>query len=474
MELNPYKKISKLNQLVEGLTNSVSTLSRRFSRSLFGVSHDGLRDINTVYGYNIDPDFADFYNAFRFQDIAAAVIKKPARSCWRETPALKVGEDKIFEDELIVLDKLRIFDMLERADILNRIGRFSVLFVGVPDGLDPKDPLGRSNERSLENLYFTPYAEDGITISKWENDPLSNRFGLPLQYTLQIMDRGDKRTTVQTLSRNVHWTRIVHLAEGALDSDVEGLSALSEVLNRLVDLNKTMGGSSEAYFRNARGKYAFKTDPEFKSTISPEDKAALIEEVNAFTNNWQDIIRLSGIDAKVLNTPHASPEWTVKVSMQAIAGATGIPIRILTGEGAGQLAGNEDKLSYNQLITDRQNQLCSGWLLRTLQILAEANMIKPVPANAVVDWPVTEALNEKEKSEIRQNNADALNKASAALSPLGGLDGEVQAKQVIEEILQMEYDPLLEDGIPPVFDDPDDPDLKPGSNPKPGVSDDGE
>ncbi|MCK5641212.1 MAG: DUF1073 domain-containing protein, partial [Gammaproteobacteria bacterium] len=150
----------------------------------------------------------------------------------------------------------------------------------------------------------------------------------------------------------------------------------------------------------------------------------------------------------------------------AIAGATGIPIRILTGEGAGQLAGNEDKASYNELIRDRQSQSCTGWLLRLLKILSDANMIPEVPLEAVIEWPVTEALNEKEKAEVRKLNAEALASASNAINDLGGLADEMQPQQVIEDVLGYEYLPLLDSGIP----EPDiiiDPDPQPEPEPEP-------
>ena len=44
--------------------------------------------------------------------------------------------------------------------------------------------------------------------------------------------------------------------EGALDSNVEGESALQGPWNALIDKDKVRGGSGEAYFRNSRQKLA--------------------------------------------------------------------------------------------------------------------------------------------------------------------------------------------------------------------------
>ncbi|MCK5643133.1 MAG: DUF1073 domain-containing protein, partial [Gammaproteobacteria bacterium] len=243
------------------------------------------------------------------------------------------------------------------------------------------------------------------------------------------------------------WSRVVHMAEDALDSEVQGTSALGPILNRLNDLNKTIGGSAEAYFRNARGKYSFETSPDFKGTISETDKADLVTEIDAFTNNWKDAIRLSGITAKTLDTPQDDPTGTVKAAVEFISGTTGIPIRILLGVGAGQLAGNEDKASYNQLVSDRQDQECTPWLLRALTVLAQAKMIPEIPPNAVVKWPVTQVLNATEQATVRKTNSEALSNVATALNDMSGLSGEMTANQAIEEILEMTYNPLLDDGL---------------------------
>ena len=92
---------------------------------------------------------------------------------------------------------------------------------------------------------------DGIEIIKTDSEPASSRFGLPEFYQLQTIDvDGSHRKKVQIKSHVVHYSRIVHMAEGALDSTIEGMSALEQPWNALTDKNKTRGSSAEAYYRN--------------------------------------------------------------------------------------------------------------------------------------------------------------------------------------------------------------------------------
>ena len=429
------KTYRMLHTNLGAVLGNVATLSRRFLTSTHGVSHDDGRDVYTTYGYDRNLTFTNFFETYQRQDIATRIVNSVARSCWRDGAKYMVGEEQVLEDEMRTLVKVGLFKMIERADILNRIGRYSVLFVGVPDGNPIDTPVGKAPKDRLDRVFFAPFAYDGVVINKWETDKTSRRFGQPVEYNLQIVNRGEKRRTILTESRKVHWTRIIHLSEGALDGGLEGIPSLEPVMNRLIDLNKAIGGSAEAYFRNARGKYSLETESGFSGSLTDAEKADLDTEVQAFTNSWKDAMRLSGVNAKVLTTQHADPVGTVRVALQAISGSTGIPIRILTGEGAGQLAGNEDKESYNQLISDRQNLLCGGWLNGVLEILENAGMLD-VPDKAIINWPVATALNERDVAEIRMKEGEAFSNVMTGLSTPAGAHLEVD--DTLQKVLGIE------------------------------------
>ena len=457
---NPFKFKRKLGDddlanpsaIIRFMNTFTHTLRQQFGRSssLFGKSPNGARDYFEIFGYAERLSFSEYYSMFLRGGIAHAVVSKIAKSCWRDVPALEVDDKPVLEDEINSLKQIGFFQSMERADILNRIGNFSVLLIGAPDGLDLNQPLGQA--KSLDGYYFNPYAYDGIEITKWDNDPISPRFGKPVEYSLMTRVGNDQNKQVLMSARVVHWTRIVHMAEGTLDNSIEGASALQPVWNTLIDVLKTRGGSSEALYRNGRQKFALEADAGAAIDKSSVGIETLKEDVEAFTNNYQDFMRMQGMTAKVFQPNVASPRDNFDICIEEIAGVTGIPIRVLTGVGGGQLAGTEDRASWNSLVDDRQNSVCSGFLEQALDIFAEAGLFE-LPEDYTIVWPVTPTLNETEEAKVLLAKSNAFKNVTIGLSSIGG--AEVDAKTVFEQI-GLEDIEVDDSEIPPDPDEEDD------------------
>lgn len=416
------------NELSQYIQNQVYSKTLRFAdlvgRSA-GVSHGGKRSVYDIYGYPESYSFEDGYPYLRREGIANRVCAGVPASCWRSGFNICTGDEekptKVLEDEIRALSKKGLFSRFERADTLNRVGKFAILYVGVPDGLELDQPLGRVRGDAIKSVFFRPYAEDGITIASYDTDPKSERYNLPETYQLQVMGRGDTDKDQDTQAIVVHHTRCIHMAEHLLDSEIQGVPALEPIFNRILDVDKTTGGASEAYFRNARGKMGFEIDPEFSSDLIADSQAkeSFTDAAKKFTNDWEDQIIAIGAKINSINTPHYSPMDTFKVALQEISGNTGIPIRVLTGEGAGQLAGSEDRLTYNALINDRQDHVCTGWVDQLLKILNDSGVIS-VPENYFIEWPLAEPLTEIDQAELGNKRADTISKLTTAASSMGG------------------------------------------------------
>jgi hypothetical protein len=418
------KQIKALQNQLNGLTSTL-TLRDQIG-GILGLSHGGERSTYDIYGYPAQYYFRDGYRYARREGVANRVAFGVPASCWRGGFIVKEGtpdeeSDSILDDEINKLNLKQLFSRFERADVLNRMGAFSVLFVGVPDGLDFDQPIGSVSGDGFNSIYFRPFAYDGIEISKWNTDENSERYGMPELYQLEVMGRGDNEKSQQTQTIVAHYTRVIHLAENLLDNDVEGIPALEPIFNRILDIDKATGGAAEAYFRNARGKIAFEVDPEFSSSLMNDSaaKESFDKAGKAFTNNWQDQIVAVGSKINAITTPHQSPIDTVKVALWEISGNTGIPLRVLTGEGAGQLAGSEDRLAYNALICDRQSHVCAVWVRSLLDILSMANMID-LPQNYYVEFPLDEPSTAMDKALLNKTNAESLNLLATAKSSLAG------------------------------------------------------
>lgn len=413
--------------------HNVATTLKRTSGTLFGISPDGKRDYNTLFGYGVDLSYQDYFGMYARGGIAHTVVDKLPKACWRDLPRIETGDPEdptiILGEELEILRNKGLFAALERTDILNRIGNFAVMYIGVPDGLEPKLPVGSGGV--ITNTFYNSYSYDGTTISQFDTNPMSERFGRPDQYTVQTTSQGLKRKDVPALAVVSHWSRIVHMAEGALDSSVEGCSALQAPWNALIDIFKFRGSAGESFYRGSRQRTELRAKDGAKIDQTTEGIAAFEAEVQAWTNGYQDYIRTQDMEAHIENPSLESPLDGFTICMEEIAGITGMPLRILTGKGGGQLVGAEDRATWNSLIADRQLAFCSPRLLDALGVLAEAGMLE-LPDDARVVWPVNPVLNETEQAEVTSKRATAVNQVAAAVSTIGGDD--IQLGSALEAI----------------------------------------
>ncbi len=399
------------NRLLHAINSLKSTIpffgGRNGTGTSYGVSPNGLRDYNELFGYGKQLSFDDYYQMYLRGGIARTVVEKLPKACWRDVPKIMV--------------------------------------VGVPDGNELTEPLGSAS--NLDAVYFRPFTYGGTELLSWDTDLISPRYGLPTKYQVQEQNNDNKQKDINQNARVVNWERIVHMAEGGLDSVIEGTSALEPVWNALIDKDKSRGSSAEAYFINALQKFALTAKDGANLDMSTDAKNLLKSEVEGFSNNMQNFMRLMNMDVKVMQPGMESPRDTFDVAIEEIAGTTGIPVRMLTGAGAGDLAGSNDKASWNALVLDRQEQQCSQWLLDTLRILSKAGMID-LPDNAKVVWAPSQSTTEKEQSEVNRNNAQALTTLLQGLSTVAG--DEMSMDSVLKSF---GFDDIDVDDLPLPVDD---------------------
>lgn len=420
-------QVHKQNGIITNMSNMITSLRYGLGQ-MIGLSHNGKRDYNDTYGYpkhlSGENGFLLMYQLSKRMGLAHRVVWGVPKSCWRD--GVEVYESDEEEAKQVDLPELNglmrtdILNKIERADILNRMGPFSCLYIGIPED-DPITPIEQSRGRDASKVFFRPYAYDGIQISDLEQDSTNPRFGLPKYYQVQRMSRGDNEKDTSIQSMKVHWSRIIHMNEMALDSDIEGSGVLEPVFNRLLDFSKTAGGSAEAYFRNARRIITQEVDPKFSETLQNSEEAmkAFQEKTEQFTNEQKDYIVSSGSKIGQLQVQHSSPLDTAKIILWEVSGYTGIPMRILTGEGSGQLAGSEDQLAYNGIVSDRQTRICTPWVREIFDRLGKAGIIK-LPEGYDVRFPVQEAVTEIQKTDVNYKKAQTIELVvKAATAPAG-------------------------------------------------------
>jgi hypothetical protein len=357
--------------------------------------------------YNLGTDTysgdRDIYEALGYPK---AIIDRPVKASWKgpiEVIETVKKEATKFETSWIELfNRLKLKTVLMRADKLTGIGRYSVLFLGLNDTTDIeglRTPVVK--KPTLRLLYIKPLSENTAQIQSYVEDPKSERFGLPLLYNITLTT-GTKNSVIQ-----VHYSRIVHLVEELVEDEVFGTPRLEAVYNRLVDLEKMVGGDAEMFWRGARPGYTGEVQPDYQMTDTMfKDLKSQIDE---FENNLRRVLINEGVTYKALEQQIADPTGHVEIQMQMISAVTGIPKRILTGSERGELSSAQDKLEWIAYVTSRREEQNEPMILRPFIDKCIEIGVLPAPASPyVIVWDKLFSLSDKEKVEIGRLRAEAI------------------------------------------------------------------
>lgn len=453
------------------LLNTIETMSaiatRQSIASRLGKSYGDNRKLYTALGYKLSPTYKDYAAKYQRMDIARTIIDLPVRECWRNAPGVtesKENETTFEKDWLQLVKNHRIFHYLSRADRLGSLGTYSVLFLGFNDSDDPKQEVTTAKEL----LYLMPYSMDNASISEYEKESKSPRYGKPLIYTLNPKSVG----SVATASIKVHHSRIIHIAEDCLEDDVEGIPRLRAVLNRLEDIEKLSGGSAEMFWRGAFPGLVFKLDP--GHTVAGQSESDLTEEIEEYVLGLKRYFRARGMTVESLAMQVADPTGHMNVQLDLISAATRIPKRILLGSERGELASSQDEKNWAKVIQARQQEHCEPVLLRPLidTLIRVGVLSKPSNEDYTVEWPDLLAPGDKDKADIGAIRSKALKDyvdaigADDILPPnmflqkiLGFTDEEIEEIEELHKTMMKEADDdaaaIEEDELPEDIDDED-------------------
>lgn len=438
----------------EGASPSLMALSSLVTRaglaSQLGKSFGGDRDIYETFGYKKNPTFNDYWNHYQRSDIAAKIVDLPASTTWRRTPEITVeGEESDFPDKIMMLDdRVWLFHYLERLDRLAGIGRYAVLLVGIQGDSELEKPLG-STESETETtrangfnparlIYLSVFSEANAEVVEWEEDTGHPRFGRPKFYRLQLSGNKDSNdisqndTDIKSIEKKVHWSRVLHFADGLLEDDVYGTPRLKKVLNRLEDLQKLVGGSAEMFWQNVAGIWHADIDPDV--SVSPDEMTEFDDQLQEAMHGLRRILQTRGVDLSMVGGGTPDPSGSYEVIRQLTSASAEIPERVLFGSERGQLAGDQDRGEWHGRIKSRQEQVAEPSILRPLfQLLHRARVVQ-LPADGYdVMWPSLDEPTEKDKAEAAKSWLEA----AKAGAPGGSVDLVLPPWEVRERFLEL-------------------------------------
>ncbi len=388
-------------------------LDRTSSFSSMGKSFNGARDLYTAAGYPLNPQFPEYDARYERQDIAKRIVDAYPNATWRAHPEIREDKSdpkKPTEFELAWLSlvkKIKGWHYILRADKVSGIGRFGCLLIGFNDsGADFASPVGATKEV----LYLQAFSEGQVTIDKWESNIHDKRFGKPLEYQVEMQLRGGDGT--KQINIIVHWSRMIHLADGCTTDDIYGTPRLKAVYNRLQDIETVMAGAAEMFWKAGWPGMAFQALPD--ADISTQDLDDLEDHIEDYMHGLVRYLRLQGIEAKTLQPNITDPTPTLKAELMLVSGASGLPQRILTGSEEGKLASIQDDANWQNRVDERRKDYAEPMILRPfIDRLIEHNVLpepKDGPEAYKVIWQDIQALSEKDQAEIAKVRTLALTK----------------------------------------------------------------
>jgi len=403
-----------------GVWGTSDLVSRTLLQNALGNDYDGQRDYYDVLGYPEDPQAVDYLARYLRQDIARTIVDAPANTSWRNRPEITDDGENDEESETAfeaavtrLFDEHRLLHYLERTDKVAGIGRFGLLFLGVADGdeNDMSDPVDEQSFTDLDDLaYLSVFGEHRVNDIDLVTDPANPRYGLPKYYRIEFSQEHGHQ------SRRVHWSRVVHVAEDLLEDEIHGRPRLEGVLNRLHDLEKVIGGSSEMTWRGADRKFVLDADPDMGQITDSDELKGEVEEM---IHGLRPVAYTRGMDLQSIEGDTVDPSGIVDELLKLIAGETGIPQRILTGSERGELASTQDRATFYGRMGERQQHFCEPQMLRPiLDRLIDCGILPdPQDAEYEVEWPALFELSDLEQAELQNKQAQALKQAAPSGDP---------------------------------------------------------
>jgi hypothetical protein len=358
-----------------------------------GMSFNDERDMYDALGYDRILTVETLRARYARGGIAARVVDALPKATWRGGLELVEDEDPKtdtkFEQQWKELNKrLKVVPKLQRVDLLACLTSYAVLLIGADGELNTELPKGNGTPDSITSI--TPFGGGlgpqwtmntnrsastamntvgaDASITEFETDVHNERFGRPKIYRLKRVGLDSPAMGV-----DVHWSRIVHIAEDLLDDDVFSAPSLERVWNLLDDLDKVTGGGAEAFWLRANQGLNINLDAEMDlgapdpvTGAESAETIALKDEISKYVHRMQRVMKTRGAEVKTLGSDVADFMNPADAILTQIAGAKAIPKRILTGSEMGELASSQDRENWRDQVVGRREGYADPMIVRVL------------------------------------------------------------------------------------------------------------
>ena len=417
----------------------VANLIGRDIRTPIYDGNFGTRDVDKECGYPDVIVLEDYAKMYERNDIAARVVDLEPDECWKQYPEVYETEEERETKFEKAVDKIirdtRLYSYLHRVDKVSGVMQYGVIFLGFDDGLEPKEPApGFSDNAPLDTrgdaklLYTRVMDQASAYISKWETDRTNPRYGQPLTYNLlfgEDVGTGPMQGTAPASeSVEVHWSRVIHVADNLTTSEIYGQPRMQNVYNRLLGLRKIHGGAEEMFWKGGYPGLSFEVDPKH-GEFTEDEKTALKQEVQDYTEGFQRALTTVGISVKSLAPQISSPREVIEASVKAICTTKRVPYRIFVGSESGEKSGTNESETWAERVAFRREMYVTPYIIRPVidRLIQTGALPRPkADGEYTIKWTPLARLTEVERAQVGKDLTEALARYSTggceALIPL--------------------------------------------------------
>jgi hypothetical protein len=406
-DVSRIKNMAAMQQLsrmmnVTGTQSRDALLSSLFSRDI---------DMDHECRWPTEIATKDYKDLFERNSLAGRVVNIWPSECWILSPEIyeveSVEVETSFEKEWKKLNTdLNLIGNLYSLDILSGIGRFGIMFLGLNDiganesfatpvkGVNPT--TGEiTGKLSHKLLYVKIFQEYDVSILEIEKSKSSPRYGKPTIYSIQM----EGTSAGMKVTEKVHWSRILHVADNRLSSDIYGEPRMKPVWNDLIDVRKIKGGASEGYWRACLSGIAWGFDPALMDpnvTLLDTDKDTMRENLEDYYNSMQRYLFAGGLIPHDIAPKLIDPSPYVRTLIDLICIRLGIPVAVFMGREEGQLASQENRTAWLERVKGHQTGYTTPMLIRPFINMLMNYGVLPGIDEVQIYWPDRNSPSDKD------------------------------------------------------------------------------
>lgn len=461
--------MSELNSGEQFLVNALADAIGR-QRILYAHGPNGNTKRTKLwdeFGYPESVNFDNYYRAYERNAVAHAAVHKLLDSCWTDNPTIIDGAEKDEAEETTDWEESttkllsKHWAKLKDADRRNLVGRYSAVLLQIKDGREWYQPVDKNVVKALGDkalVKLIPAWEAQIKPGNFDIDTQSDTYGQPVSYNFNEQPVGDDGTYGTVRSVTVHPDRVIILCEGSEDENMlAGVPLLRAGFNKLLDIEKTSGGSAEGFLKNASRQLGieFSKETDINSLIKQAkdegfDKLgdAMNDKIRRMNSGTDSALVMQAGQASVLSVAAADPTPTWTAAANEFSASIQCPFTIQFGQQTGRLASDEDKNEWAKRCNGRRWGFLTDYITRVIERFWTLGIIDP-PQNGEVTlaWSDLLAPSEKEKIANMLSMADVADKTRSAFGTSAVTENEIRAVGELE--------PITEEKVPTGADESD-------------------